>query len=407
MKNFVANVLIIAASLLLASCGVVGSSGKAADPPVGGINVVAGDSQVKVTWLAQSGVQYWLTYATNLGAVTSTNSNSFPGGGILMDVSSPLVVPKLINGTTYYFTMDARTNGGPGGPDTPAVWATPHFAGIAPSSWNAGAALGTNDLRGVTYGTTFVAVGAGGALFTSPDGIAWTQLKPVVAGDLNAVLYSVGTYVAIGAGGAILGSADGVTWQIATSPTTSALNGIASNGAGVFFFVGANGTIVSYSSAGGGTVVKSGTTNNLNAVADGAGTIVAVGSGGVILTSYDGVNWAAAVSGTSADLNGVAFGTNQAGTSQFVAVGAAGTVVTSPNGITWTVQPAITSNDLAAVAMGSLFVAVGAGGKLYTSMDGITWTAQASGTTNDLKAATFGNGGYAAVGAAGANLTSY
>jgi hypothetical protein len=34
----------------------------------------------------------------------------------------------------------------------------------------------SNDLYGVTYGNgTFVAVGEGGTILTSPDGVTWTQ----------------------------------------------------------------------------------------------------------------------------------------------------------------------------------------------------------------------------------------
>jgi len=409
MKRIAADILIIAASLILASCGVVGS-GKSASPPAGGINVVAGDTRVTVSWVAESNVQYWLSYSTSSSAVTSASSNSFPGGGIMMNVSSPLVIPGLVNGSTYYFTMDARISGGPGGASTPVVSATPRYAGVAPLPWNAGVALGTNDLRGTTFGTTFatsvanpvVAVGAGGALFSSPDGITWTPRSSGVASDLNAVLFETSAYVAVGAGGVILNSSDGLTWQIGTSKTANALNGLASNGAGVFIAVGANGTIVSYTIAAGGTLVTSGTSNNLNAVAFTGGRTVAVGAGGVIVTSADGVNWTTVASGTTQDLNAVTYGAGR-----FVAVGAAGTVVTSTDGITWTVRPAITPKNLAAVTIGSQFVAAGSGGSLFTSLDGITWSAQASGTSNDLKAAASGNGGYSLVGAAGTNLTAY
>ena len=409
MKRFAATSLIIVVSLLLASCGVVGT-GKSASPPAGGINVLAGDSRVTVSWVAESNVQYWLTYATNANAVTSKSSNSFPGGGILMSVSSPLVIPALVNGTTYYFTMDARISGGPGGADTPVVSATPHYAGVAPMPWNSGAALGANELRGTTFGTSVgtpvgihvVAVGAGGAMFSSADGIAWNPLNSVVASDLNAVLFNTSTYVAVGAGGVILGSTDGLNWQIETSKTTNNLKGLTSNGAGVFIAVGANGTIVSYTSAAGGTVLSSATSNNLNAVTYYGGRMVAVGAGGIILTSADGINWTAVASGTTQDLNGVSFGAGL-----YVAVGATGTVLTSPDGLTWTVRPAITPNNLAAVTMGSQFVAIASGGGIFTSPDGITWTAQTSGTTNDLKAVASGNGGYSIVGAAGTNLTAY
>ena len=69
---------------------------------------------------------------------------------------------------------------------------------------------------------------------------------------------------------------------------------------------------------------------------------------------------------------------------------------------------------LASVAFGSQFVAVGAGGAIFTSVDGLAWQPADSGTTTDLNAVAFTiltahsiGVGYAAVGNAGTNLTSF
>lgn len=397
MTRIAAHIVAIAMSLLLVGCG----SGKSADPPAAGLNLVAGDSRVTVSWAMTPGVEYWLFYAPS-SDITTTNFKTVPGAVVrTSNVVSPFIIRELANGTTYYFTLGGRTDGGPIGSGTPVVSATLRLAGAA---WTVGAALGANDLRGIafgTVGTTFVAVGATGAMFSSPDGMAWTPLTSVVGTDLNAALFNGSTYLAVGAGGAILTSSDAITWQTPNSGTTKDLFGVAGNGAGGFVAVGANGTIVTSSGGTNWIAATSGTIQDLRAVTYANGMFVAVGAAGVVLTSTDATTWTPVASKTVLDLNGVAFGA-----SEFVAIGAAGALVTSPDGATWAAHT-ITTNALAAVTFGTQFVTVGSNGIVFTSTDGTTWQAQTSGTANALKAIANGNAGYAAVGATGTNLTAY
>jgi hypothetical protein len=394
MTRIAAHIVAIAMSLFLVSCGGKGDS---AVPPAEGLTVVPGDGRVTVSWTMTPGVEYWLFYATS-GNLTPDNAGSIPGAVVLINVLSPRVI-ALANDTTYYFTMNGRTNGGPGGTGTPLVSATPRLAG---SVWTVGAPLGANDLRGIAYGATFVGVGATGAMFTSPDGIAWTPLSFVIGTDLNAALFNSTIYLAVGAGGAILTSGDAQTWQIRNSGTANPLYAATGNGTGVFVAVGANGTIVTSNGGASWTVVNSGTIQDLRAVTYANGIFVAVGAAGTVLTSTNAINWTAVASNTALGLNGVAFGA-----SKFVAIGAAGALVTSPDGATWTAQPPITANALAAVTFGTQFVTVGSNGTIFTSTDGNSWQAQSSGTGNALKAVANGNDGYSAVGATGTNLTAY
>jgi len=76
-------------------------------------------------------------------------------------------------------------------------------------------------LRAVTFGTGgFVAVGDdsdGGSIWTSPDGLTWTQGQPGAIPSLSAATFGNGKYLVAGAQGALLLSDDGVLWQARTA----------------------------------------------------------------------------------------------------------------------------------------------------------------------------------------------
>jgi hypothetical protein len=90
----------------------------------------------------------------------------------------------------------------------------------------------------VTYGNgLFVAVGEGGAILTSPDGVSWTARTSGTGDWLFGVTYGNGLFVAVGEGGTILTSRDGVSWTARTSGTSNWLYGVA-YGNGLFVAVG-------------------------------------------------------------------------------------------------------------------------------------------------------------------------
>jgi hypothetical protein len=399
MKPLFANMLVISTALILASC----NEGSSAPPPTD-VTVVPGDGVVTVSWTTAPSVDYFLYYV-----VGNSVSRWTTGTSSVISVSSPYVLTGLTNDTTYTFTMDGRTNGGPAGSASPSISATPRLAG---ATWNSGTALGAT-LRGATYGTLFAAVGDSGVIQTSPDGKTWTSQTSGVSANLNAAVYG-GSYLAAGAGGVILLSADAITWTSETSGTANNLNGLGSNGA-FYLAVGDNGTILTSSGGASWTVPTSGTSNALYAVTYGNSRYVAVGASGTILTSADAVTWQAATSPViTYALKGVTYGLNTSVTPSvgvFVATGGNGTLLTSADGITWTQQAAIQSNPaINAVTYGTQFVAVGDTGGIFTSTDGITWIAPTSVTpsnANNLYAIAHGNHGYASVGLVGANLTAY
>ena len=186
-KLFVAALM----SLLLLAC----SNGDPAPAPTG-LSVSAGESSATLTWDMNGDVEYWAFFAPTSvapGIVASMQGwFGLPGGNVLLRVSSPYVVQGLVNGVSYNFSINGRTGGGPGGPGAVPVSTTPRIAG---SNWAATAASGSNDLRSVAYGSTtttslvnsvttttnltstYVAVGAAGAMYSSTDGAAWSAIN--------------------------------------------------------------------------------------------------------------------------------------------------------------------------------------------------------------------------------------
>jgi hypothetical protein len=418
--------------LLSVACG-----GDSAAPPTN-VVVVAGESSVTVSWDMTGGVENWLFFVPTSTAPTSITAMEKwigqYGGGTLLNVTSPYVISGLANGVSYSFSVNGRTNGGPGGPGSTPVTATPRIAG---ASWTAGTAIsGGNDFRAVTYGvstaattttaavTSYVAAGSAGAMYSSHDAATWSPISySSNVNSLNGASYLGGFYTLVGDNGVILRSSDLAIWATpTTNPATGVkLNAIANNFSSLSVAVGASGTII-YSADGvtWTAATKSATTSDLYAViyttfnvgTYTAGTWIAVGAGGTMVQSPDAITWTVVPSVTTNDLHGIAYGASvsTAGvvTPIFAAVGLSGTVLTSNNGVSWTTQTLPGASTLNAVAFGTQFVTLGAGGNIFYSADGVTWTAASITPTNsnDLFAVVHGLGAYSAVGAVGTNLLS-
>jgi hypothetical protein len=368
----------ILAATTLAACG--GSKGDPAAAPTN-VAVKAGDGRVTVTFNGQAGVDYWIFFAPGTGLTVDSWVN-LPGAGVQRNAVSPAVISGLRNGQIYSFTINGRTQGGPGGPASATLSATPRLAG---AEWVAGTSLDAAELRGAAFGSPYVLVGTGGKIFSSPitDGRAYTALTSGTTGI---------AYIAVGADGTVVGSSDAAaTWATRTSGTTATLNSIAV-GSGRFVAVGNGGTIVTSTDGTTFTPATSGTTANLRRVTF-SSLFVAVGDGGVILTSSDGLTWTAATSNTTATLRALALGDD-------------GALVTSPDGTTWTARPSIGPVNVRSATVASQGVAVGAGGAIYTSADGLAWTAQNSGSSANLLAVMRATFGYVAVGSGGVVLSS-
>lgn len=264
---------------------------------------------------------------------------------------------------------------------------------------------------GLAYGNgMYVAATLSGALWSSPNGVDWTQTFSGPNG-FNGVAFAAGQFTAVGNSGTILTSTNGTSWTQRILLTTTGLNGVTHDGTrwlvvttGTTVVTSTNGTDWTFfTSTGGGSA---------NAVAFGAGLFVSASSGGVIRTSSDnGVTWLTrtANAGTN-NLNDVAFLNNQ-----FVAVGNSGTLITSPDGIVWTAR---TSNagttNLHTVAYGAgtakyiVGSAGGTNGYLSSTDNGVTWVSAAlpTGGGGSIRALVFADGRFVGAGSTGSVFTS-
>jgi Pectate lyase superfamily protein len=286
-------------------------------------------------------------------------------------------------------------------------------AGYNPQTGNARAVY-----NAVAYGnSTYVAVGSGGHILYSLDGVTWTNTTSGTTSNLTTITYGSGTFVAGGANGTVIYSSDGKVWQKSGAVSYTTVNNIAF-GNSLFVAVTLLGGIYTSSTGVTWTARTSGITTPLNSVVFGSTKFVAVGSGGVILTSSDNTatSWSSQTVGNS-DLLGIDY---QGST--YVATGKNSKALYSSDGTTWyrslidtfvavtsdsTFGWAITSwgdvykatttsfVNVASVASGienftniyysnNFFIALTGSGGIYTSSDGTTWTSRTSGVSTGL-----------------------
>lgn len=417
LRSFKLFLAALLTALLAAACG----NGEPAPAPTG-LAVNPGESSATITWDMKDGVEYWLFFGPTTYAPSSTSSMQpwfgLPGGNVILKVTSPYVVTGLPNDMSYSFTLNGRTDGGPGGPGAKPVAASARLAG---ATWSAGANIGNgSDLRSLSWAITtstdglvtssrYVAAGAAGTLYTSTDGIAWTAVNSGTSSNFNGAAY-FGGFKLVGDGGVVRLSSDAVTWTAQNSGTTQNLYAIANNGLNLNVAVGANGTIITSADGITWTPATTTATNRdlyaVNYSALNSGTWLAVGAGGTMVKSTDGLVWSAVTSASSADLRGISYGITNAttGTGTYVAVGTGGTVLSSADGVTWSAQTLTGTGTLNAVMAGAQFIAIGNAGAVFTSTDGLAWTPRVSTISKDLYAIARGNLTYLAVGAGGSNL---
>jgi hypothetical protein len=310
-------------------------------------------------------------------------------------------------------------------------------------------------LTGVVYAANqWTAVGRGGVILQSNDGLTWNHLLSPFINNLNGIAYGNNRWVAVASGGRIATSTDGITWTERSSGITTSLFAVGFNN-GVFAAGGASGVLLTSSDGVTWASRPTGTTNQINNVGVIQNTFVVGCELGVYLTSVDGISWTkqalpngrqsatmgAFGSGNEALLIGregdyfrgtsptnwtrLTLGTDDArygvlyAAGKFVAVGhgfdlyGRNTLVPisiSTDGATWTraaSNPGFSTATLNALCYRSpIFVAVGDGGRIFSSSDASNWTQRTSGTTTQLLAAAASPGAFVAAGVDGAILSS-
>ncbi|MEO6975473.1 MAG: hypothetical protein ABI144_06300, partial [Gallionella sp.] len=225
---------------LLGGCFETGSS--APPPPWANTGTspnngaTAGDGRVRLDWTPTAGVEYWAFSATD-PSLTAFNWTGLANAQAVVAAPTPSYMCGLIDSSAYYFATNGRINGGPGGPSSSTITATPYNA---TANWKSNLTNFTANVYGLGYTSlttcanntalsatgTFAAVGQNGAIFTSPDGINWTpQTSPITTTNLNAVAGYAAyqnnattpglRWVAVGDSGTAVYSTDGINWTAA------------------------------------------------------------------------------------------------------------------------------------------------------------------------------------------------
>jgi hypothetical protein len=251
--------------------------------------------------------------------------------------------------------------------------------------WSTQVSGTSSALRKVVWtGVRYVAVGDGGVILTSSDGVAWTAQASPTASNLNGLVWTGTALVAVGSGGAVLTSADGLTWTSQTSRIADTLYSVTWSGTqyvatGASIDIVSDAPLLTSPDAVTWTRRASGLAGwNLFGIAWSGSQFVVVGdaqfnpAANTILTSMDGASWAKQVIlvGNAQFLFDVAWSG-----AKFVAVGPASTVAISTDGLSWQVSNSSNLGTTYGVtwdAYGSQFVTVG--NDVNKSSDGVAWT---------------------------------
>jgi hypothetical protein len=242
------------------------------------------------------------------------------------------------------------------------------------------ASISSDYFNGITFADNkYVVVGNSGAVYTSSNASNWISQVSGTVQELFEVAYGSNLFVSVGCQGTIITSPTGVNWSSQTGINSCDIYGV-TYGNGLYVATGLNGYIQTSSDAITWTEQNSLTGEELTAVNYGGGKYITVGTNGTILYSANGVDWLAANSGVSAQIGAVIYANNQ-----YVAVTRDGGVLTSPDGVVWSTQVTNNVSPLYGIAYSNgQFVAVGTQGTILTSPDAITWTTQLSITSEGL-----------------------
>jgi len=295
-------------------------------------------------------------------------------------------------------------------------------------------------LNAVAYGNgRFVAVGTGGTVVVSTNGVDWVARPSGVTRDLNAVTFADGRFFVGGRNGTMIQSGDGDSWTSVTIPTVHDVDAIGfgtTTNHPLGLLVATVSTNLSPSPQGFRRTSIITSTNAVDWETDnyiqgsGGGTYRSMASGNdwlLVGGPSDGFNLNCALSSDEGEVwsqaGSCVIGPVAFGNGTFLL---AGHFQSTSNGLT---LDALTSTDahfwlalgstvgvlqafpgiLRALALcfgGSKFVAVADQGTIASSQDGTNWTVVRADTDVTLNAVTYGDGLYVTVGTGGIILSS-
>jgi hypothetical protein len=254
---------------------------------------------------------------------------------------------------------------------------------------------------------TFVLAGDG--LWSSPDGVVWTNRYAEFPNSFYSVTACPDLFVALGNAGSIVTSVDGTNWIRRSSGTWLSLYALAAS-SNTVLAVGGRGATLLCSNNATWTYRNVGASTSMTSVVYAEGRFVATGNIGAapaIFQSSDGVEW------TSQTQPGSYLGAIAFAEGQFVVVGGdgygnSGFIRTSSNAVDWIGRSVPTTDSLGRICHGNgLFVAAGGRGVILTSADrGATWMQRISGISNGIYGLSWAGGLFVAADTYGTILTS-
>ena len=230
---------------------------------------------------------------------------------------------------------------------------------------------GSPDLLGIAASDSIlVVVGEGGFIASAPEWDDLTTRESSTEATLADVHWNGEVFVAVGTGGAMVVSPNGVTWSPVSSATGNDLTAIKEGRFGTWIAVGPQGTVVR-SQRGDASLWEGGIESGVLSFHDVVWTgtrFVAVGPDGYIGESPDGKTWFTESSHTTQDLRRLIVSHDR-----LIAVGTGPTIHMSETAGSWNeVNSGSHFHALRAFWTGSRFVVLGPG--LLTSIDGSAWS---------------------------------
>lgn len=162
------------------------------------------------------------------------------------------------------------------------------------ATWTFGTVpAGIGQLTAVAFGANrFVAVGELGRIYTSPDGITWSNTLSPVTNFLRAVAFADGQFVATGDSGRILTSADGIAWLNRSVSTVNSLLNITRHKGAWYTFSPTSECFTSEEGEVWTRIPSSGRTSSMSRVISTAGLLLGANAGGGVYISEDAGSWA-------------------------------------------------------------------------------------------------------------------